>query len=291
MADQMTIQAPVSKMTTTELLAALRAHYVPPTDLSKRQHGEMGESELLVEEVCAPGTNRRCDLLHVGVWQSRGQRLTVHELKVSRSDWLKELSEPAKAEAWWPYCHEFWIVAPDGVVDPTELPDGWGLMAPPANGRHRKFRVIKKAARKTPQIPASLLVEVARRVDSARLKQIANLNMERENAIYQAVLKERQSTTAKALTPAAQQRLKLLEELEEAIGARLDSYGRDRDGHALWSVSPTELGEALREYTPDHVALQRRIQKLERAAEALARGAERAMSAAKQAAGQEHANG
>ena len=48
------------------------------------------------------------------------------------------------------------IVAPSGLIDPGEVPDGWGLMVPPANGRGRKFRVVKKAAGREPAVTASL---------------------------------------------------------------------------------------------------------------------------------------
>jgi hypothetical protein len=279
MPDQMTIQAPPAKMTTGDLLAALRAHYVPPVDISQRRQGEAGEPDLLVEEVCAPRSNRRCDLLRIGMWQSRGHRIIVHELKVSRADWLRELADPAKAEAWWPYCHEFWIVAPDGVVDPDELPDGWGLMVPPASQRYRKFRVKKKATSKAPELTAGLMVEIARRVDNYRLGQIARLNSEREEMIYKALQEQRQSSANRALNPDLQRRLELLERLENAIGARLDSFGWEGNDLRPATVSPDELSAALREYTVDHVALQRRSNDLRRATEDLERGARFALKA------------
>lgn len=283
MPDQMTIQAPPAKMTSAELLAALRGHYVTPTDISQRRQGEAGEPDLLVEEVRAPRSNRRCDLLRIGMWQSRGHRIIVHELKVSRSDWLRELADPAKAEAWWPYCHEFWIVAPEGVVDPDEVPDGWGLMVPPANQRHRKFRVKKKATSKTPELTAGLMVEIARRVDNHRLGQIARLNGEREELIYKALQEQRQSSSNKMLNPDLQRRLELLERLEEALGTRLDTFGREGNSRSPGTVSPSELAAALREYTADHVALQRRSEKLRMATEDLERGARFALSVVEEA--------
>ena len=52
-----------------------------------------------------------------------------HEVKVSRSDWLTELRDPSKAEAFKRYMHYWWLVVSDAsIVKPGELPDGWGLM-------------------------------------------------------------------------------------------------------------------------------------------------------------------
>lgn len=264
MTDQLEIAAPPAKMTTADLLAALRASFGPEEDISRRRHGEAGVPDLLVEEVEAPGSNRRCDLLRIGMWPSRGHRIIVHELKVSRADWQRELDDPAKAEAWWPYCHEFWIVAPDRLIDPAEMPDGWGLMVPPANGRSKKFRVRKDAASREPKITTALVAAILRRADNMRLNQIAALNADRERLISDAVDKARRAAEAQKLGRRVRSRLELLERLETALGTSLDSFtwGVRKDG--LGAVSPEDLAAALREYTTDHVSLQRLREELRR---------------------------
>ncbi|QTV79468.1 hypothetical protein [Microbacterium sp. NIBRBAC000506063] len=57
-----------------------------------------------------------------------GERQSVHgfEVKVSRADWLTELRDPEKAEAWARYCHYFWLVVADKTIVHDDLPDGWG---------------------------------------------------------------------------------------------------------------------------------------------------------------------
>lgn len=65
-------------------------------------------------------------------------QLHGHEVKVSRSDWLQELADPSKAESWKRHCDRWWLVAPDGVVRPGELPDGWGLLVPSGAGLRAK---------------------------------------------------------------------------------------------------------------------------------------------------------
>lgn len=62
-----------------------------------------------------------------------------HEVKVSRSDWLRELADPGKAETFSHHMHHWWLVAtPDVVKD--DLPDEWGLLVLQSNGRLRKVK-------------------------------------------------------------------------------------------------------------------------------------------------------
>lgn len=72
----------------------------------------------------------RCaDAAAMSLWPSRGLHLHGFEIKVSRGDWLRELKDPAKADAIAQYCDFWWIVASDKeVAQSEELPPAWGLM-------------------------------------------------------------------------------------------------------------------------------------------------------------------
>lgn len=71
-----------------------------------------------------------------------------HEVKVSRSDWLTELRDPSKAEAFKRYMHHWWLVVSDAsIVHPGELPEGWGLMV--KSGRVLRAKV--RAPRLNPE--------------------------------------------------------------------------------------------------------------------------------------------
>jgi hypothetical protein len=272
----MAFETPPAKpvaMTTAELMGALRAHYIKPVAASARFQGQT-DSDLLVEEVCAPGSGRRCDLLRIGMWASRGHRIIVHELKVSRADFLKELEDPAKAEAWWPYCHEFWIVAPDRLIDPGELPDGWGLMVPPPDSRRRKFKVVKQAASKDPQVTPLLMVEIARRVDNARLAEIAQLNSEHRSQLYGAVAAEKHRRVERSIPQDVRDRLDLLDRLEAALGTRVAGSGWTSDG-VLKRVSPEQTAAAFADYFTAHVSLQEIAEDLFRQAANLSRAGAR----------------
>lgn len=79
------------------------------------------------------------------------------EVKVSRSDWLRELADADKAEAWSRYCHHWWLVAPREVVRPGELPDGWGHLAPAGN----RLRQVIPAPLNAPEaMPSPVVVAI-----------------------------------------------------------------------------------------------------------------------------------
>lgn len=79
---------------------------------------------------------RTIDALAMSVWPSRGLYLTGVEIKVSRSDWLRELRNPRKADEVAEYC-DFWMlaVADESIVREGELPPTWGLLTPGKAGK------------------------------------------------------------------------------------------------------------------------------------------------------------
>lgn len=77
---------------------------------------------------------RTADFIAVDTWESSMRQgwLTVHgvEVKVSRSDWLRELKDPHKGVEGMPYASHRWVAVPDAsMVREGELPSGWGLLA------------------------------------------------------------------------------------------------------------------------------------------------------------------
>jgi hypothetical protein len=120
---------------------------------------------------------RRCaDFIAVDCWRTGGIELHGHEVKVSRSDWLHELKDPTKADAFKQYMHRWWLVVPDAkIVKPGELPEGWGLLVvgkrttqgawPNYHERRTEFRL--KAATQAPKldpepVPVELLATLMR---------------------------------------------------------------------------------------------------------------------------------
>jgi hypothetical protein len=249
-------------MTTAQLMEALRASYGAPKNLADRHISDGTAPEILVEEVTAPGSNRRIDLVRIGLWQSRGHQITAYELKVSRSDWLRELEDPAKAEAWWRFCHQFYIVAPPGVVDPEELPEGWGLMVPPTGrSRTKKFRVVVKAEVRQPQVTPALVAAIVSRANNTMLARIDALNSEHRERMTTALHEVRQEQGRRALSHEDRERLSLLEALERGLGVKLSEYAWTHNPE-LREVTPRELSQALVDYVRDHISTQRRQERL-----------------------------
>ena len=111
---------------------------------------------------------RTADFVAVDTWTS--SRFAVHgvEVKVSRSDWLRELKDPSKAEAVRAWSNFWWLAVPHrSVVRDDELPAGWGLLT----GQFREGRwclraVVQPVRTEVPPIPpesvVSLLYAVAK---------------------------------------------------------------------------------------------------------------------------------
>lgn len=73
------------------------------------------------------------------------------EVKVSRSDWLREhrthegpFAFGWKSYPWGRYCTHWWLVVPHkDIMRPDELPDGWGLLV-----GSKRLRAVHQAARR-----------------------------------------------------------------------------------------------------------------------------------------------
>jgi hypothetical protein len=77
-------------------------------------------------------------------------RISGYEIKVSRSDWLAD-------DKWMAYtrlCHRFSIAAPKGIVLPTEIPPGIGLVEATARG----LRTVLKPVHTDPDPDATVLM-------------------------------------------------------------------------------------------------------------------------------------
>lgn len=225
-------------MTTAELLKGLRHHYLPHVD-------GIRQGAVFLTEVTAPDRVHRADAVHVGLWQSRGYTVDVHELKTSRSDFQRELDNPAKAEAWWAHCNTFWIVAPDTRVAPPELlPPGWGLMVP---GRARRFKTVVKAEHRPLQPSTALLAALLVSAETDFGNALDWQRQQLETRHHQQVEEARREGALRG-DPDARGRLKRLDQLEEALGFKLEGY--DWDEH----ISVATAAAAIRQ-----VIVERRV--------------------------------
>lgn len=110
------------------------------------------------------GKSRTIDAIIMSLWPSRGLLIHGVEIKVSRADWLRELSNPDKQEAIFSKCDRFWLAVGDvNIVNDDEIPATWGLLVPSGT----KMRVKKEAPELSPNhIDRGFLAAILRKVDS-----------------------------------------------------------------------------------------------------------------------------
>lgn len=81
------------------------------------------------------------------------------EVKVTRSDWLRELSDPTKADPIRRHCHYWWLAVPDASIVRDDLPESWGLLVLGSAG----LRARRRAPRLEPApVPLELTMTIAR---------------------------------------------------------------------------------------------------------------------------------
>lgn len=86
--------------------------------------------------------SRTIDALGFHFWPSRGLLIDAYECKSSRSDWKRELENPAKADTFCRLADRFYIVAGrSDLVKVEEVPPDWGLLVPSGE----KLREVKPA--------------------------------------------------------------------------------------------------------------------------------------------------
>ena len=126
-------------MSSSELLTLLASEWPSPNCAFIREfRGGTGFSR-----------EQRADAIAMHLWPSQDLELIGSELKISRSDWLRELKQPDKAETIKRFCDRWYLVIPDLhiVKYADELPVGWGLM----HVENGKLRTIIEAPKLTPE--------------------------------------------------------------------------------------------------------------------------------------------
>jgi len=74
------------------------------------------------------GEPNRMDAFHMEDMPSKGFHRTAYEIKISRSDFLREIKNPEKRKAALRVSNQFYFVAPEGLIKPEEIPMECGLL-------------------------------------------------------------------------------------------------------------------------------------------------------------------
>lgn len=187
----------------------------------------------------AKGNERYADAVVMGCWPSRGLEVEGFEFKSYRGDWLNELKNPEKAEAFFGYCDKFWLVEGEkGIAKVEEVPKTWGLLTY-VNGT---LKVTVQAPKLKPKEPdrsfiASLLRSFVNQ--SVTKKQITKAR----DAGYQEGIKEGEKVNAmeldhcrRTLERIQKDHQKVIDDFERVSGVRITQYNAGSIGDAVRRV-------------------------------------------------------
>lgn len=228
---------------------------------------------------------RTADVIVKGCWPSRSLDLVGFEIKASRSDWKKELDDPKKADAFFRYCHQWYLAVGDAdIVKPGELPDAWGLMAP----RGDKLVVVKEAPRQEAKPPSSQFFASLCRSASDATAFAAEISLVRQKARQDAYEEARKSLSRIARPSESSDeshQIRLLQgtvdrlrkevaDFEQASGISLAFWGHGRKyAEALKFVVSGSLDEVVNRATAAEIQLKQALRSIE-AARAIQKGIE-----------------
>lgn len=185
--------------------------------------------------------SRSADAIIMGLWPSRGIHMDGVEIKTYRSDWLRELKAPAKAEPVSRFCDHWWIHAGPDVVKPEELPVGWGLRV--YDGR--VWTTVVEAALRSPEPPARDFIASLLRRSDQQLEKAAKAKAEQlvegERARIEREIEERvQQRTRRSAAMAS-----LAEEFEAVFGMPPEEMLRRGDVKAAAAITSALLKRDL----------------------------------------------
>ena len=161
-AETLPLEAEAPKWTEKTVLDAIEPRYRKPGNGGSGEYAFMRQ----VRNAAGFDASRTFDAVAVHLWPSRGFTVDIIEVKVSRSDWLRELRDPAKAEAAHQLGDRFLVAAPAGIVQTGELPPGWGLIEVTPK---RVRTVVQPTAvkRKRTEFPAGFVIAMLRAAGAA----------------------------------------------------------------------------------------------------------------------------
>lgn len=181
------------------------------------------------------GASRSADGIAMNLWPSRGLEIEGIEVKSYRSDWLRELKDPAKAENIIKYCDRWWLVAADDtIVYPEEVPNAWGFL----QVKGKRLMTIKPAPKLIPSaaLDRSFIAALMKRATKGTVPA-SSIQEKIDEAVESAV--KAQEAQRDYNLKYTQDELKKLQEMvldfEQASGVKMDRWGDHK-----------KIGEAVR---------------------------------------------
>lgn len=110
------------------------------------------------------------DAWAMATWPSQKFRRVAYEIKVSRTDWVREVTHPRKREAAMALSNQFYFICPAGVIHDDEIPEGCGLVVVTAASKTLWFS--KQAPfREAAPLPMSFVAMILRRACAAEPRE------------------------------------------------------------------------------------------------------------------------
>ena len=191
---------------------------------------------------------RSADYLAMNLWPSRGLGLHGIEQKKSRADWLKELKDPAKAEAFFKYCDYWWLLITDvKIATAEEIPESWGLLLI----KDDKVRTLKQAKKLEP-------IPLDRGIISSMLRRSF------DGMIPESTLKEQIEARAKEMSERSYDNKRTVERLEKSLSELQETIRgfEAASGVRMNRWDHGKIGEAVRHVlNEDRVSLVDRLKR------------------------------
>lgn len=208
------------KRSETDLMGLIAVAYPPPAWALLAQVGN-----------ATGGRHERwADAVAMSLWPSRGLELHGFEIKSSRSDWLREVASPEKAEPIASRCDRWWIVANEGVVEPQELPATWGLLEAMEHRGKTKLRATREAPKRE-ALPCDrgFLAAILRRSSEGMVPKASVTTLVEAAAIERSKhWCNAHESEIRRLKDRAEEQRQRVEEFETASGMRVDAAGWTR---------------------------------------------------------------
>lgn len=166
---------------------------------------------------------RTADALAMSLYPSRGLHLHGFEVKVSRSDFVKELKTPEKAEDIARFCSFWWIVAPDTNVAPVEMvPANWGLLVMKGDG----LTVAKQATfKESAPLDTPMIASIFRNVAGTMLPIDSLTDWKREvEATARITAEQTWKVQIKCLEDGMKRQAELMKKVEAALGCHISDW-------------------------------------------------------------------
>lgn len=217
------------KLTAGQVISSLRLRYAAPRWAFLEQ----------VANGTGFGASRWIDGFALSLWPSMGFEAHAIEVKVSRSDWRRELAAPEKMDAIGKQCHRVWLAAPVGVLPVDEVPTMWGILE--VEDPTKPPTVVCQAERLAAPEPSwSFVAAILRRASEAAERPTDVVPSDEIDARVEAEIKARIADALQHHDRATQRELA---SLKTDVQAFQNASGIDITERGVW---PHRLGVAVK---------------------------------------------